>query len=184
MLVTTKRGLSFGSRLGWPSDFRLIKDATLVLPGLLRLCSGTLHRRVRSLHFSWTGGERHAWPARPNDPTPHWRPGSRHIPHEAGGLETPEPPAPQNPHPSARGRALRERGIQTPKASGANADRTAGAGNITRAQHGGNQILFRLVVEGEKADHRQITVAIVVAIEKGELLLAVPWGRRSVQDRW
>jgi len=57
MLVTTKRGLSFGSRLG-ASDFRLIKDATLVLPGLLRLVAELSIDVFRSLHFSWTGGER------------------------------------------------------------------------------------------------------------------------------
>jgi hypothetical protein len=40
-------------------------------------------------------------------------------------------------------------------------------------QHGRDQVLLRLLIKGEKTNHRQVTVAIVVAIEKGELLLAV-----------
>src|SRR5260370_38772724 len=43
------------------------------------------------------------------------------------------------------------------------------------------QVLFHLGVEGEETDHRQITVAIVVAIEKGELLLAVCRIVRGIQ---
>src|ERR1700692_1630017 len=34
-------------------------------------------------------------------------------------------------------------------------------------------VLLRLLIKGEKTNHRQVTVAIVVAIEKSELLLAV-----------
>ena len=63
--------------------------------------------------------------------------------------------------------------IQAPKQPAQNTNRTAGAGNIARAQHGGDQVLFRLFVEGEKANDGQITVATVVPIKKGELLLAV-----------
>jgi len=166
-----------------PSDFRLIKDATLVLPGLLRLVAELFPIDVFGLSTFLDRRRTHAWPARPNDPTPHWRPGSRHIPHEAGGLELQNLRRRKPPIQAHAEERSGKRGIQTPKQAAQNADRTAGAGNITRAQHGGNQILFRLVVEGEKADHRQITVAIVVAIEKGELLLPCV-GRRSGPDRW
>src|SRR6266700_1547305 len=75
MLVTTKRGLSFGSRLGWRT----------------------------------TSAERYASPARPSDPTPHGKPGSRHIPLSVGDPEIPEPPAPRTLHPTALGRPLREK---------------------------------------------------------------------------
>src|SRR5207237_4673691 len=36
-----------------------------------------------------------------------------------------------------------------------------------------HQVLLRLPIKGEKTNHRQVTVAIVVAVEKSELLLAV-----------
>jgi len=149
-----------------PSELPPYKGCTLVLPGLLRLVAElSIDVFVSPLFLDRRRTARMAGSGQ-NDPTPHWRPGSRHIPHEAGGLETPEPPAPQTPI-QARGRALRKRGIQTPKQAAQmpiapqEPETLPGA---TRRQ----QILFRLVVEGEKADHRQITVAIVVAIEKGE----------------
>jgi len=116
MLVTTKRGLSFGSRLGCRGDFRLIKDATLVLP-VFFVCSGTLHRRVRSLPLFLDRRRTARMAARPNTHhNTHWRPGSRHIPHEAGGLETQNLRRRKPPIQAHAERALRENaGIQTPK---------------------------------------------------------------------
>src|SRR5260370_28596405 len=52
---------------------------------------------------------------------------------------------------------------------------------MARTKRRRDQVLFHLVVEGEETDHRQITVAIVVAIEKGELLLAVCRIVRGIQ---
>ena len=51
--------------------------------------------------------------------------------------------------------------------------RTQRTSRIPRPQHRRHQVLLRLLIKGEKTNHRQVTVAIVVAIEKGELLLAV-----------
>src|ERR1035441_2564898 len=61
-------------------------------------------------------------------------------------------------------RAIRRRRIPT-----APAEPGAFPGRNTAA----TKVLFHLLIKGEKTNHRQVTVAIVVAIEKGELLLAV-----------
>ena len=106
--------------------------------------------------------EPYAWPARPSDPTPHWKPGSRHIPplwlavQKLQNLRRREPAI--QPHPEDNSG---KSNIQAPKQPAQNTNRTAGTGNIARAQHGRNQVLFRLFVEGEKANDDQITVAIV-----------------------
>jgi hypothetical protein len=54
-----------------------------------------------------------------------------------------------------------------------NPQRTQRASRIPTPQHRRHQVLLRLLIKGEKTNHRQVTVAIVVAIEKSELLLAV-----------
>ena len=44
---------------------------------------------------------------------------------------------------------------------------------VAGPQHGGDGILLRLVAEGHRGDDRQIAPGVVVAIEEGQLLLAV-----------
>src|SRR6202166_5117059 len=44
---------------------------------------------------------------------------------------------------------------------------------IPTPQHRRHQVLLGLLIKGEKTNHRQVTVAIIVAVKKGELLLAV-----------
>src|SRR5580704_7991541 len=54
-----------------------------------------------------------------------------------------------------------------------NPHRSRGRGNIAGTQHGGAQILISLVVEGNKAHHRQVTRVVIVAIEERQLLRAM-----------
>ena len=54
-----------------------------------------------------------------------------------------------------------------------NTDGTGRTRRIPRPQHRRYQVLLRFLIKGQKTNHWQVTVATVVAIEKGELLLAV-----------
>jgi hypothetical protein len=65
-----------------------------------------------------------------------------------------------------------------------NPDGACNTRRISRPQHRRHQILLRLLIKAEKTNHRQVTVAIVVAIEKGELLLAVRGVVGGIHYRW
>ena len=52
-------------------------------------------------------------------------------------------------------------------------DRTNPGAGIAGAQHVGEQVLIRLLVEGQEPGHRQIAPGVVVAVEKSQLLGAV-----------
>jgi len=65
-----------------------------------------------------------------------------------------------------------------------NPHRTRCRCNIAGTQHRRAQILIGLVVESDKAHHRQVTCVVVVAVEKRQTLAARAWDRRWDPDRW
>jgi len=46
-------------------------------------------------------------------------------------------------------------------------------GSVPRSKNGGTQVLIRLIVEAQETQHWQVAPAIIIAVEKGELLRSV-----------
>src|ERR1035438_3346774 len=64
-----------------------------------------------------------------------------------------------------------------------NPDRSYCGGYVAGTQHGGAQILFRFMIEAYKSHDWQVAPAVVVSVEKRQLLCPVGWvvGRVKVE---
>src|SRR5712692_9332954 len=69
--------------------------------------------------------------------------------------------------------SAREGQPQTRKDPLEDGDRAALVGSVAGSEQSGEKVLLRLVIEGQEAHHGQVTPAVVVAIEEGQLLLSV-----------